>query len=138
MPELEPYLLIEAKDMILGDVVRQAWGDMKSYPSPFCDATVIKVTKDTVTLFRPFVHTSQMITGSNGGGYGGDEWRRQVSPYTGFEQYDLLKIEKGKTYALVNRDKYLHEGDSDGEKEAVKVWEAHREAYRRQQDAKRP
>lgn len=64
----------ETHQLRLGDVVKTSKLD-----EAFTTATVINVTEDEVTLFRPYVHTSDYSHTSG------------VTPYIGFEQYKLSR-----------------------------------------------
>ena len=61
---------MKAKDLQYGDIVR-------TFDGAYSAATVIKIDANQVTLFRPYVHTSRMIT--TGG----------LIPYLGHEKYSL-------------------------------------------------
>ena len=63
---------IEQKDLSLGDIVELCFDGYNT-------ATVIKVDEHTVTLFRPYVHTSKTETTAG------------ITPYVGFEQFDLSR-----------------------------------------------
>lgn len=67
-------VVCETHQLRLGDVVKTSKLD-----EAFTTATVINVTEDEVTLFRPYVHTGDY---SHTGG---------VTPYIGFEQYKLSR-----------------------------------------------
>lgn len=75
----------EVHQLRLGDVVKTSKLD-----EAFTSATVINVTEDEVTLFRPYVHTGDY---SHTGG---------VTPYIGFEQYKLSR-NHGRPVLLYSR-----------------------------------
>lgn len=74
-----PYV-IDAKDCRLGDIVRPVVLDNPN--EGYSDSTVIKITDQSVTLFRPYVHTSD-FTYTDG-----------VIPYVGMNQYTVLPTTK--------------------------------------------
>lgn len=75
----------ETHQLRLGDVIKTSKLD-----EAFTSATVIDVTEDEVTLFRPYVHTGDY---SHTGG---------VTPYVGFEQYKLSR-NSGRPVFLYSR-----------------------------------
>ena len=77
--------IVEHRELQLGDRVRL-------FEGAFNDATVINVTETVVTVFRPYVHTSNFST--TGG----------LIPYLGFEEFDLYR-DSDKTVTLLYRPK---------------------------------
>jgi hypothetical protein len=63
--------IVLASELQLGDTVRIS-------PLPFSDAKVMRITDVDVTLFRPYVVTSDFECSEG-----------EVIPYTGFEEYNL-------------------------------------------------
>lgn len=80
-----------AKDMKLRDVVKLRAG------SPYSHSTVIAVTNEAVTLFRPYVHVADFEIGKPDGG-------ERVIPYIGMETYDVW-LSSAVEYELVDRQK---------------------------------
>lgn len=78
-------MVCETHQLRLGDVIRST-----NREEPFTSETVINVTEDEVTLFRPYVHTGDF---SHTGG---------VTPYVGFEQYKLSR-NHGRPVLLYSR-----------------------------------
>lgn len=71
----------------LGDIVKLGWDS-------YSTATIIKITENEITFFRPYVHTSDF------------EYSGGVIPYIGTEQFTIPKnklntielIEPGKSF----------------------------------------
>ena len=74
---------ITPREMQLGDVIRN--GD-----SPFSDSTVKQIKDNMITLFRPYVHTSDF---SYVGG---------VITYIGIEEYKI-SVDSDREYQLIQR-----------------------------------
>ena len=86
---------ITANEMKLGDVVTMKLGDEGDNSiMPFGHATVINITAEKVTLFRPYVSTSDF---SYTGG---------LIPYIGIEQYDILLSSPLNYYVIRAGGKY--------------------------------
>jgi hypothetical protein len=62
---------VKLSECSLGDVVRSVINN-----DAFADSTIINITPEFVTLFRPYVHTSDFT-------YTGG-----IIPYVGFEKWD--------------------------------------------------
>ena len=90
----EYNLTLKTKELKLGDTVKVGDGD-------YMTATVIKITKTSfehrteqigvITLFRPYVHTSDVETTAG------------IIPYIGFEQFEV--------YADSDREWFCYEHD---------------------------
>ena len=66
-------------DLKLGDKIQ-------TFEGAYSTATVIRITYDRITLFRPYVHTSNV------------EYSNGLIPYIGFEEYYLYPTDQ-----LINR-----------------------------------
>lgn len=65
--------IIDPSQMILRDVVRR----IKEDNTPWSDSTVVRITDNAVTLFRPYVHCDNF------------EYTGGVLHYIGAEKYDI-------------------------------------------------
>lgn len=85
--------IVKAADVKLGDKVCIRFKDSNRI-FPYGIATVIRITKKEITLFRPYVHTSNFVTSSG------------LIPYIGIEEYtvdrdsavDFWLVEPGENY----------------------------------------
>ncbi len=67
--------VIKAKDARYGDIVRLNLAGEAAQAYSHC--TVIQISKNEVTLFRPYVHASDFVTTAG------------IIPYVGFEQFTV-------------------------------------------------
>jgi hypothetical protein len=87
IPTGEQRTVVTHRDLQLGDRIR-----LTDVSRAYNDATVINVTDKGVTVFRPYVHTSDFSTTAG------------IIPYLGFEQFDLWR-DSDKTVTLLYREK---------------------------------
>lgn len=79
--------ILKPNQLRLRDVVRLE----SDSPSPWASSTVIKIRDGKVTLFRPYMITSDFETLSG------------VIPYIGMEEYEVLVDDTRPMYELLER-----------------------------------
>lgn len=82
---------ILAADVKLGDRVQTFDGD-------YATSTVVRIDRNAVYLFRPYVHVDGVICGGNGALY--------LTPYIGSETYPIMLTDR-RPLTLLYRDETL-------------------------------